>query len=110
MRDLNNCNDQSLKSYAIIFTERTKDHERLFLEGVTVKRELCRHRMNQEQKAEVSDGPVNQLLMAELLLTQNCEAERLFSDFHAMVRGNSSYFLGYNKYSNCLLHVIKLPN
>ena len=87
------------ESYTIIITERTKDHERLFLEGMTVKRELCRHRMNQEQKAEVSDGAVNQLLMAELLLTQNCEAERLFSDFHTMVRGYSSCLLVYSEYS-----------
>ncbi|KAK3103454.1 hypothetical protein FSP39_019371 [Pinctada imbricata] len=64
--------------------ERSKEHQVFFEKGLTVKREICRHRMSEESKAEASDSQVHRLLMGELIFAQNMEAEKLLTEFANM--------------------------
>lgn len=46
-------------------------------QGVVIKKEIYRHRLNNEQKEEVYDDVINKMLVADLLLQQNCDAEKV---------------------------------
>ncbi|XP_022298182.2 uncharacterized protein LOC111107326 isoform X1 [Crassostrea virginica] len=61
--------------------DKQKEHDKILSEGVLIKRELCRQRMSSDQKAEATDKEIHEALMAELMLAQNCEAERLSQEF-----------------------------
>ncbi|XP_055999875.1 trichohyalin-like isoform X3 [Ostrea edulis] len=61
--------------------EKQKEHDGILSEGVDIKRELCRQRMSSDQKAEAVDRDIHETMMAELILAQNQEAERLLQDF-----------------------------
>ncbi|XP_069101140.1 trichohyalin-like isoform X2 [Argopecten irradians] len=58
--------------------DQQKEHWRLFMEAVVVKRELCRERLTGDKKEEVSDVVINQALFSDLLSYQNGESEDLF--------------------------------
>ena len=49
----------------------------MFSQGVVIKKEIYRHRLNNEQKEEVYDDVINKMLVADLLLQQNCDAEKV---------------------------------
>lgn len=57
--------------------EKQKEHDIILQEGFVIKRELCRQRMSSDQKAEATDKEIHEVMMAELILAQNREAERL---------------------------------
>lgn len=63
------------------FTENWNVQERLIREGIMLKREIYRHRLNQNQKENVGDRTIHELLFADLLQQQNCDAEKLFTLF-----------------------------
>lgn len=64
--------------YGLFFLpEKQKEHDIILQEGFVIKRELCRQRMSSDQKAEATDREIHEVLMAELILAQNREAERL---------------------------------
>lgn len=60
-----------------IAKEKQKEHDIILQEGFVIKRELYRQRMSSDQKAEATDKEIHEVMMAELILAQNREAERL---------------------------------
>ena len=68
-----------------MISDKQKEHDKILSEGVLIKRELCRQRMSSDQKAEATDKEIHEALMAELMLAQNCEAERLSQEFMSKV-------------------------
>lgn len=68
-----------------MISDKQKEHDKILSEGVLIKRELCRQRMSSDQKAEATDKEIHEALMAELMLAQNCEAERLLQEFMSKV-------------------------
>ena len=50
-----------------------------------IQREICRHRLNTDQKSEADDSLVHQSLMADLLQQQNAHAEHTLNDMMEMV-------------------------
>lgn len=68
-----------------MISDKQKEHDKILSEGVLIKRELCRQRMSSDQKAEATDKEIHEALMAELMLAQNCEAERLLHEFMSKV-------------------------
>lgn len=73
------------KSFGFYFIEKQKEHDGILSEGVDIKRELCRQRMSSDQKVEAVDRDIHEAMMAELILAQNQEAERLLQDFMSKV-------------------------
>lgn len=54
-----------------------KELTSVYSQGVVIKKEIYRHRLNNEQKEEVDDEVINKMLVADLLLQQNCDAEKV---------------------------------
>ncbi|KAJ8301347.1 hypothetical protein KUTeg_020334 [Tegillarca granosa] len=61
--------------------ENWQVQERVIREGIIIKREIYRHRLNQNQKENVGDKTINEMLFADLLKQQNCDAEKMFTLF-----------------------------
>ncbi|OWF34681.1 hypothetical protein KP79_PYT11450 [Mizuhopecten yessoensis] len=64
--------------------DQQKEHWRLFMEALVVKRELCRERLTGDQKEEASDEVINQALFSDLLSRQNGESEEFFQQMADM--------------------------
>jgi len=90
--EIESCSHYRLKRGSFIsVSEQERDHRQLFMEGVILKREVLRHRLTGDQKQEVDDTAIDQLLFADLLSQQNCDTEQNFCEMTDMVNRISSF-------------------
>ena len=74
-----------VSSYFIGSVSNRKDLAGVFTEGVVIKKEIYRQRLNQEQKQEVDDEVINKMLVADLLFQQNCNAEKILQSMKEVI-------------------------
>ncbi|XP_063400098.1 trichohyalin-like isoform X3 [Mytilus trossulus] len=65
----------------ILAVPNSREFNTIYSEGVIIKKEIYRHRLNNEQKEEVDDEILHKMLLADLLSQQNCDAEKVIQSF-----------------------------
>ncbi|CAC5415797.1 unnamed protein product [Mytilus coruscus] len=61
----------------ILAVPNSREFNTIYSEGMIIKKEIYRHRLNNEQKEEVDDEVLHKMLLADLLSQQNCDAEKV---------------------------------
>ncbi|XP_052070817.1 trichohyalin-like isoform X2 [Mytilus californianus] len=61
----------------ILAVPNSREFNTIYSEGLIIKKEIYRHRLNNEQKEEVDDEVLHKMLLADLLSQQNCDAEKV---------------------------------